>query len=684
MEYPCGYNGVQSTIAAAGTRCVNTEGTYWCACEEGYHNADLQAQFVIGQDDKGQDIYLDPSQCDATKCQKESALMSVSNVLFESSRGNLSGYCGNSYHDTLTPWSGEISDCTCTAMDMCTSPCYQTATDGLSYTDVLVTDVDGAGPNSDAAIVGHNCHLCHINAECRTNYNANGTRNGTYDCYCSINSSQDGRTECNDGDQCAAGAVGALDCAAKGLACSDLDTGYECVCLNSTGYSVNAVSGHCEDINECVATPDVCGADGQCINEDGTYTCSCYNGYDLVVTGRSVTAIPGDSMNEMRTSHGGRSPAGIVEGNWQIYAINQVASQSRTGGRERQFTCKDTDECATGNNYCVDASMGGTCINLNGGHTCACAAGYVGDGNDESKYNALILGLGHDVTLNNNQETGWVAPGFNDPHTNTGSVPLPQSFIGCQDVDECLTNNGGCHTTAVCVNMAGGHECRCPAHMPIGSGTTGCYADTPVVTEPVVTVAPITVPIESTDAPVTAGPVDPVVVTTAAPETHSGPMVYNDFNCAGHGSVCEFFSCANDIAVHCFGGQTCGVSCKNGGSPMGLSAVSCSTSGKAKKQGWKNGGKKLSGGEALTCGAAVNPPAGGGGGGGSPGGSSGGSGWCGIADLNAHFGCGPQYKFNCKPGSKKCKVKCSGGGKPNPKKLKCSGGKLKTSHMSGC
>ena len=71
---------------------------------------------------------------------------------------------------------------------------------------------------------------------------------------------------------------------------------------------------------------------------------------------------------------------------------------------------------------------------------------------------------------------------------------------------------------------------------------------------------------------------------------------------------------------------------------------------------------------------------------GSSGGSSGGSagGWCGVGDLNAHFGVGSQYKFNCKAGSKKCKVKCSGGGKPSPKKLKCSGGKLKTSYMSGC
>ena len=59
-------------------------------------------------------------------------------------------------------------------------------------------------------------------------------------------------------------------------------------------------------------------------------------------------------MKKLRTSHGGRSPAGIVnDSTWQVFAINQVAARSRTGGRSVQFTCSDIDECTVGTDYCT-------------------------------------------------------------------------------------------------------------------------------------------------------------------------------------------------------------------------------------------------------------------------------------------------------------------------------------------
>ena len=44
--------------SAIGTECVNTEGTYWCACKEGYFRDTVNAQFSIGTDDRGNNIYI--------------------------------------------------------------------------------------------------------------------------------------------------------------------------------------------------------------------------------------------------------------------------------------------------------------------------------------------------------------------------------------------------------------------------------------------------------------------------------------------------------------------------------------------------------------------------------------------------------------------------------------------------
>ena len=48
-----------------------------------------------------------------------------------------------------------------------------------------------------------------------------GYLDGTYSCYCPLNSSLDGTTECNDGAQCEDGNLGHITCGLKGLACKE-------------------------------------------------------------------------------------------------------------------------------------------------------------------------------------------------------------------------------------------------------------------------------------------------------------------------------------------------------------------------------------------------------------------------------------------------------------------------------
>ena len=135
--------------------------------------------------------------------------------------------------------------------------------------------------------------------------------------------------------------------------------------------------------------------------------------------------------------------------------FEKVASQSRTGGRSSQFECRDENECETGNNHCVDASFGGTCTNLEGSYSCGCASGFSGDGADKNKYNAL-----------NGAVSGFIAPLFQSTD--------PNNFLGCVDIDECLTG-GNCHADAQCINASGGFKCVCPADKPLGDGVAGKF-----------------------------------------------------------------------------------------------------------------------------------------------------------------------------------------------------------------
>ena len=137
--------------SAIGTECVNTEGTYWCACKEGYFRDTVAAQFSIGRDDRGNSIYIRARDCDATKCFKSTSL-------YQDADGDgISNYCEG---DSVTP-----SLCECTVEDMCANACYTVDPVEETYTTILA---------DSANVPLHNCHQCHPNAECRNNFDYRG------------------------------------------------------------------------------------------------------------------------------------------------------------------------------------------------------------------------------------------------------------------------------------------------------------------------------------------------------------------------------------------------------------------------------------------------------------------------------------------------------------------------------
>merc|ERR1719357_1452921 len=476
---------------------------------------------------------MNPADCTVATCDKTIAAL------------NTSGYCGG-------------STCICSQPNMCDMDCY-----------------DADGNLATGAILGNNCHTCHTNGLCTQL--AEG-----FECSCPVNSAHNGVSvheggKCDDGEQCCAGCIGTTTCEEQNLACMEQDVSFTCDCPVDSGYELDG-SNQCVDIDECANS--VCGANGNCENTDGGYDCACYNGYELTVPGRTLTALPKSAMDSLRTSgFGGRAPSGIVQDDWQVFAINQEASVSRTGERTDQFTCTDIDECMNGNNVCEP--VGGVCANAAGTHFCSCAEGFTGDGYSTDRYNALYA------------TEGFVAPGGVNP----------SDYTGCTDIDECQIVDI-CGAGVECTNTEGSFEC--------GPG----------------------------------GPTNPT----------SGPDPEPTQDCAGLGGICDHADCDAEVVTDC-SRTVCSMSCSNG-DQISHPSVTCVDTGKLKKQGWRVGKKKLAKNAKISCGTV--------------------SGFCGIDNLNAHFGVGSNYVFNCDPNKSKCKPSCAGGGKTSPKKLKCKNGKLNT------
>ena len=116
-------------------------------------------------------------------------------------------------------------------------------------------------------------------------------------------------------DECS---QGTNNCDANAI-CSNTNGSYTCSC--NEGYEGDGFT--CSDIDECDLGTDNCDANASCQNTPGGYTCSCNTGY----SGNGVE-------------------------------------------------CTDIDECLGPNNCDANA----ICLNNGGGYTCTCDSGYTGDG----------------------------------------------------------------------------------------------------------------------------------------------------------------------------------------------------------------------------------------------------------------------------------------------------------------
>lgn len=154
--------------------------------------------------------------------------------------------------------------------------------------------------------------------------------------------------------------------------------------------------------------------------------------------------------------------------------------------------CIDIDECATGDNDCTEDDS--SCQNETGFFSCPCDINFVGSGRagqgctfDDPCQNEPCSGLSTCFPANSGIEP-FVCRACEQDFVGdiTSCDPCPSGYSGdglgangCQDVDECLTDNGGCSDGVECINLVGGRRCNgCPLEFSgTGIGPNGCQRD---------------------------------------------------------------------------------------------------------------------------------------------------------------------------------------------------------------
>ncbi|CAL1545513.1 unnamed protein product [Lymnaea stagnalis] len=409
------------------SHCVNTNGSSYCECDDGFWDLEKGAIFC----EECEEGFYGANCSQQCKCGDH----------YQCDKVNGSCHC-------LPYWNGsncnvDVNECDI-GTDNCSSDLHQQC-----------VNIDGGFNCECQPGFEKSCHFC----EC-SDLDLCSNTSCTNGCY-EINANSSFKCLCNDGEKIESDGKSCSECTewTFGNMCSK-----NCTCDTSNTQSWDKVNGTCKckqgwigqncetDVNECNENIFSCGNNTHCVNTNGSYLCECDIGY---INGS-------DQENQCKECN--KWKYGKMCGYDCSCEISNTKSCDNVNG-----TCQcnegwkgdncemDIDECRDKNITCWSNSH---CLNTNGSYVCQCHTGFLMSKNLAECQECSQWTYG-DMCNNN---CTCIRNNSKSCNKENGTCECIMGWKGdnCQtDVDECSFINILCGNNSHCHNTDGSYMCEC-------------------------------------------------------------------------------------------------------------------------------------------------------------------------------------------------------------------------------